>query len=51
MSHPFETVSFKRIGQAHPKFLRNLDLSKLRANIDLERAKKHLGKKPHPIGD
>ena len=43
MSHPFLNTSLHRIAQSHPAFLRNLDLSKLRANVELERAKQHLG--------
>jgi len=45
MSHPFEQVTLKRISQAHPRFLETINFSKLRREIDMGRAKEHLGKK------
>jgi len=42
--HPFDTVSLKRISQAHPRFWDRIDMAKVRAHIDMERAKNVLGK-------
>jgi len=32
--HPFETVSLKRLSQAHPRFWERIEMSKVRAEIE-----------------
>ena len=48
--HPFDQVTMERVQMSHPRFLKNLDIAKLRRNIqnqraavNIENAKAHIG--------
>lgn len=45
-NHPFETVSLKRISQAHPRFLEKINYSKVRRDIEMSRARKSFRDQP-----
>lgn len=48
--HPFDQVPMRRIEQSNPRFLRNLNLSALRRNIEAQRAAVNLHRASQHLG-